>query len=117
LPSLIILVGLQNILVKTHFLLQISDLHVIAYILSHPMSSHVSEKLYSDSQIDHQVHLVLTTLTNTPASVGMLELTANVWSDVVLDACNMFVVQRSVVGDLDIALQDLLFELYTVSKG
>lgn len=63
------------------------------------------------------MHLILTALANTSASAGMLELTANVWSDVVLDACNVFVVQRSVVGDLDIALGDLLFELYMVSKG
>jgi hypothetical protein len=47
----------------------------------------------------------------------MLELTANVWSDVVLDACNVFIVQRSVVGDLDIAPGDLFFELYMVSKS
>jgi hypothetical protein len=75
------------------------------------VNSHVSKKLHSDSQIDHQVHLVLTALANTSASVGMLELMANVWSDVVLDACNVFVVQRSVVGDLDIVLGDLLFKL------
>jgi len=100
---------------KTHLLLQVPDLQLIALILLHPVSSHVSEKLHSDPQIDHQVHLIVTALANTSVSFGVLELTANVWSDVVLDACDVFVVQRFVVGDLDIALGNLILELYMVS--
>jgi len=45
----------------------------------------------------------------------MFELTANVGSDVVLDARDVLVVQRFVVSDLDIALRDLVSELYMVS--
>ena len=101
---------------KTHLLLQVLDLQLITCILLHPVSSHVSQKLHSDPQIDHQVHLIVTALANTSASFGMLELTADVGSDVVLDACDVFVVQRFVVGDLDIALGDLVFELNGVSK-
>jgi len=106
---------------KTHLLLQVLDLQLITCILLHPVSSHVSQKLHSDPQIDHQVHLVVTALANTSAGLGMLELTANVWSDVVLDACDVLVVQRFVVGDLDIALGNLVFELkcceYEVIRG
>jgi hypothetical protein len=77
---------LQNSLVKTHLLLQVSDLLLIACILSHPLISHVPEKLHSDPQADHQIHLVQTAIVNASASFMVLDLTANVWCDVLLDA-------------------------------
>jgi hypothetical protein len=77
---------LQNILVKTDSRLQVSDLALIARILSHPLISHVFEKLHSDPQADHQVHLVQTTIANASANSMVLDLTANVWCDVLLDA-------------------------------
>lgn len=58
----------------------------------------------------------MTALANTSTSIGVLELTANVLSDVLLDACDVFVMQRFVVIDLDVALGDLVFELCAVSK-
>lgn len=79
--------------IKTHLLLQFFDLQLIASILFHPVGSHVSEKLHSDSQVDHQVHLIVTALANSSASIGMLDLTANVGSDVLPDACHVFVMQ------------------------
>jgi thiol:disulfide interchange protein len=84
--SLGVLAILQNILSKAHLLLQVSDLLLIACILSHPLISHVPEKLHSDPQTDHQVHLVQTTIANASASFVVLDLTANVWCDVLLDA-------------------------------
>jgi hypothetical protein len=77
---------LRDILVETHFLLQVSDLLLIACILLHPVTSHVSEELHSDSQIDHQIVLILTASANASASFFMLHLTANVGRDVLLDA-------------------------------
>lgn len=71
---------------EAHFLLQILDLQLVIGILFHPVSSHVSQKLHSDSQADHQVHLIMTALANTSTSIGVFELTADVWSDVLLDA-------------------------------
>jgi hypothetical protein len=77
---------LQNILVKIHFLLQISNLFLVACILSHPPISHVPEKLHSDPQGDHQVHLVQTAIADASAGFVVLNLTANVRSNVLLDA-------------------------------
>ena len=106
---------LQNFVVNAHFLLQISDLRLIACILSHTVTSHVPEELHSDPQTAHQVHLPSTTHVDSSASIVVLNLTANVRSDVLLHAFDMFVVQRFVVGDLDLTLRDLVFELYIVS--
>jgi hypothetical protein len=77
---------LQNILVQGHFLLQISDLLLIACIFSHPLISHVPEKLHSDPQAHHQVHLIKAAIVNASAGFVVLDLTANVWCDVLLDA-------------------------------
>lgn len=76
----------------------------------------VSEKLHSDSQVHHQVHLVQTALLDASTSCIELKLAANVRSNVAFNACHVFIVQRSVVLDLAIAFGDLVFELYLVSN-
>lgn len=63
------------------------------------------------------MHLVQTALSDASTSCIELKLAANVRSDVVLDACRVFVVQRSVVFDLLIAFGDLVVELCIVSNG